>query len=271
VIADPHEPTPRPDAAADRRDADGPRRPASSVAAPFRPLGKPRRRSLQPIAIALAILAGVTLARALGVYDLVRLENLADLRGWVGGLGPWAPILYIGAYAVLELVFVPAFPLTILAGIAFGAAWGTLYAWAGGTLGAVLAFLVARHGVRETVERWVAGHRRLARIDEAVARHGWRILAFTRLVPVFPYNVQNYAYGLTAIRFSTYLLVSTIFMLPGTAAFTLAGDALAEGGASYAWLAACLGAVALLLACLWIVPRRLGRRSGVTDALGGGH
>ncbi|RPI08223.1 MAG: TVP38/TMEM64 family protein, partial [Zetaproteobacteria bacterium] len=111
----------------------------------------------------------------------------------------------MGAYALLGLALVPALPLTIRAGIAFGAVWGTLSAWTGATLSATLAFLVARHGARETVERWVVGHPRLARIDEVVARHGWRILAFTRVVPVFPFNVQNYAYGLTGIRFSTYV------------------------------------------------------------------
>jgi uncharacterized membrane protein YdjX (TVP38/TMEM64 family) len=88
-------------------------------------------------------------------------------------------------------------------------------------------------------------------------------------VPVFPFNLQNYAYGLTGIRFSTYVLVSAIFMLPGTAAFTLAGDALAEGGKSYAWLALYLGVAALVLALLGIVPKRLGRRSGVADELVG--
>jgi len=231
------------------------------------PPAETRHGWLRPGMVALAILGGVVLAWVFGVYDYLRLENLSRLQRWVGGLGPWAPILYMAGYVILELVFVPALPLTVLAGIAFGPVWGTLYAWIGATLSAALAFLVARHGAREMVERWVARSPRVARIDEAVARHGWRILAFTRLLPVFPFNMQNYAYGLTGIGFSTYVLVSAVFMLPGTAAFTLAGDALAEGGRSYAWLALYLAIATLLLVVLRIVPKRLGRRSGVTDGL----
>lgn len=243
---------------------------APSVGGPFLPRAETRHGWFRSLFVALTILAGIVLAWAFGVYDYLRLENLARLQLWVGGLGPWAPIVYMAAYVLLELAFVPALPLTILAGVAFGPAWGTLYAWAGATLSAGLAFLVARYGWRGTVERWVARSPRVARIDGAFARHGWRILAFTRLVPVFPFNLQNYAYGLTSIRFSTYMLVSAVFMLPGTAAFTLAGDALAEGAAGLRWLVLCFGVAALLLVLLYVVPRRLGRQSGATQELIGG-
>ena len=229
----------------------------------------PRRRLMRFVVCVLAILAGVYLAWLLGIYDALRLENLARLQRWVGGLGVWAPILYTAAYVVLELIFVPALPLTVLAGIAFGPIWGTVYAWLGATLSALLAFLITRHGGREMVERWVARYPRLARIDAAVAQHGWRILAFTRLVPVFPFNMQNYVYGLTAIRLSTYLLVTAVFMIPGTAALVIAGDALVEGGTSYAWLLIYFGIAAILLILLWIVPKWLGRRSGILGEISG--
>jgi uncharacterized membrane protein YdjX (TVP38/TMEM64 family) len=219
--------------------------------------------------LTLLILFGVILTWGSGLHDEFRLENLARLQRWVSGLGPWAPILFTAAYVILELLFVPALPLNVLAGIAFGPVWGTLCVWIGAILSAALAFLVTRHGGRTMVERWVSRNRRLAKIDDAVARHGWRILAFTRLVPVFPFNMQNYAYGLTGIRFSTYLFVSSAFMLPGIAALTLAGDALAEGGAGYTWLAIYFGIAGILLALLYIVPKRLGRRSGVTDEFTG--
>jgi uncharacterized membrane protein YdjX (TVP38/TMEM64 family) len=219
--------------------------------------------------LALLVLMGIILAWDAGLYDALRLENLARLQRWVSELGPWAPILFTAAYVILELLFVPALPLNVLAGIAFGPVWGTLTVWIGATLSAALAFLITRSGGREMVERWVARNRRLAKIDEAVARHGWRILAFTRLVPIFPFNMQNYAYGLTGIRFSTYLFVSAVFMFPGTAALTLAGDALAEGSAGYSWLVIYLGIAGLLLVLLYIIPKRLGRRSGVADEFTG--
>jgi uncharacterized membrane protein YdjX (TVP38/TMEM64 family) len=215
------------------------------------------------------ILAGAILAWCLGLYDYLRLENLSRLQRWVGGLGSWAPILYMAAYVVLELVLVPALPITILAGIAFGPVWGTLYAWIGATASEAAACLIARHGAREIVERCVAKSRWLSLIDAAVARHGWRILAFTRLVPVFPFNMQNYAYGLTGIRFSTYLVVSAIFSLPGTVALVIAGDALVEGSADLRWLIVYLVIAVLLLGLLYVVPKWLGKRSGVADALSG--
>jgi len=173
-------------------------------------------------------------------------------------------------YAVLELVLVPALPITILAGIAFGPVWGTLYAWIGATGSEALAFLIARHGARAIVESCVAKSRRLSQIDTAVARHGWRILAFTRLVPVFPFNMQNYAYGLTGIHFSTYLVVSAIFSLPGTVALVIAGDALVEGDADLRWLVVYLGIAALLLGLLSVVPTRLGRGSASRTRSPGG-
>jgi uncharacterized membrane protein YdjX (TVP38/TMEM64 family) len=248
-------------------DSVGPQKTASSMEGSALPPVETRPGRWRPIICALAILAGVALAWTFGVYDYLRLENLARLQRWVNGLGAWAPILFMAAYVILELLFVPALPLTILAGIAFGPLWGTVYTWIAATVSAALAFLITRHGGREMVERWIAGHPRLARIDEAVARHGWYILAFTRLVPVFPFNLQNYAYGLTGLRFSTYLLVTAVFMIPGTAALVIAGDALVVGDADLGWLVAYLAVAGVLLGLLYVIPHRLGARRGVTDQL----
>jgi uncharacterized membrane protein YdjX (TVP38/TMEM64 family) len=241
------------------------------IASPARGLARPpietRPGRWRPITCVLAILASVVLAWAFGVYDHLRLENLARLQRWVDGLGPWAPGAFVTAYIATELLFVPALPLTLLAGIAFGPLWGTVYTWIAATVSAALAFLITRHGGREMVGRWTAGHPRLARIDEAVARHGWYILAFTRLVPVFPFNLQNYAYGLTGLRFSTYLLVTSVSMIPGTAALVIAGDALVEGDAHLGWLVGYLAIAGVALGLLYVIPHRLGARRGVTDEL----
>ncbi len=181
-------------------DSVGPQKTASSTRGSALPPVETRPGRWRPLICVLAIATGVVLVWALGVYEYLRLENLARLQRWVDGLGPWAPVAFVTAYIAMELLFVPALPLTILAGIAFGPLWGTVYTCIAATISAALAFLITRHGGRQMVERWIAGHPRLARIDEAVARHGWYILAFTRLVPIFPFNLQNYAYGLTAHR-----------------------------------------------------------------------
>jgi len=143
----------------------------------------------------------VVLVRALGLTDLIRLENLARLRERIDGFGAWTPVIFILGYVAAVVAFVPALPLTILGGLAFGAAWGTVYVAIAATTGACLSFLIARYAARAVVARWMAGYPALERMDRAVARHGFRIVMITRLVPIFPFNLQNYAYGLTSIRF----------------------------------------------------------------------
>ncbi|MFI5325234.1 MAG: TVP38/TMEM64 family protein, partial [Candidatus Rokuibacteriota bacterium] len=188
-----------------------PREPARARARPGQVLSK---RLLVVTLLALAL--AVVLVRVLGLTDLIRLENLARLRERIDGLGAWAPLLFILGYVVAVVAFVPALPLTILAGLAFGTAWGTVYVAIAATTGACLSFLIARYVARAAVARWMAGYPALERMDRAVARHGFRIVMITRLVPIFPFNLQNYAYGLTSIGFGSYAVTSFLCMLPGT-------------------------------------------------------
>src|SRR5204862_116178 len=120
---------------------------------------------------------------------------------------------------------------------------------------------VARYAVRSTVERWVQASPRVTTIDGRVAEHGWRIVMLTRLVPVFPFNLQNYAYGLTRIGFWPYVITSSICMLPGTAAFTFAGGALSEGRGDIKRTLLFLGTAGVLLVLISLIPRWLQRRS----------
>jgi uncharacterized membrane protein YdjX (TVP38/TMEM64 family) len=156
--------------------------------------------------------------------------------------------------------------MTLLGGLVFGPLWGTVYTWTAATLAAALAFLIARHLARNTVERWRTRSPRVARIDAAVERHGWRILMLTRLVPLFPFNLQNFAYGLTRIPFWTYVGVTAVCILPGTIAFTLAGGALSGGGGPrrIAWTLAGAG---VLIVVVSLVPRWLTRKSAAARDL----
>ena len=174
------------------------------------------RRWARPVLIVALLVAGVAGTRALGLGDLIRLENVARLKQWIEGFGALAPVVFIAGYVLAVVFFVPGLPITVLGGVAFGPVWGTLYVWIAATIGAALAFLVARYAVRSTVERWVRASPRLSRLDELAAEHGWRIVMLTRLVPLFPFNLQNYAYGLTRIGFWPYAVTSSICMLPGT-------------------------------------------------------
>jgi uncharacterized membrane protein YdjX (TVP38/TMEM64 family) len=211
------------------------------------------------------LVAGLV-AWGVGLHDRVRPERLAELRVLIEAQGAWGPVVYVVGYIVAELLFVPALPLTLLGGLVFGPVWGTFYTWIAATVAAALAFLVARHLARETVERWRAASPRLRRIDAAVERHGWRILMITRLVPLFPFNLQNFAYGLTRIPFWTYVAVTAVCILPGTLAFTLAGGALfvAGGPRRTIWT---LAAAGCLIALVSLAPRWLTRRSSVAQEL----
>src|SRR4029453_6101552 len=142
-----------------------------------------------------------------------------------------------------------------------GPVWGTVYVSIAATIGAGLAFLVARYGLRGMVEGWVRSTARLSRMDGAVARDGWRIVMITRLVPLFPFNLQNYAYGLPRIRFWPYPPPSWSCLLPGPAAYTFAGGALSQGGGDLRRTLAYLAIAGVLIVLVSLIPRFLRRRS----------
>jgi uncharacterized membrane protein YdjX (TVP38/TMEM64 family) len=206
-------------------------------------------------------------ARALGLADVVRLDNLARLREWIAGFGPWAPAVFIGGYVAAVVAFVPALPLTILAGLVFGPLWGTVYTSIASTAGACLSFLLARYAARGVVARWMEPYPALGRIDRAVARHGARIVMITRLVPIFPFNLQNYAYGLTSIGFGAYALTSWVCMLPATVAFTTAAGAVVAGAWDVRRMLLLLGLAGVLIVGLSLLPRWLRGRSAALDDL----
>jgi uncharacterized membrane protein YdjX (TVP38/TMEM64 family) len=138
-------------------------------------------------------------------------------------LGHWAPLLFILCYTVATVLFVPGSAFTLAGGAIFGPLWGTFWNLAGATYGASLAFLTARYLASE----WVAkkSGERLSRVMRGVEDEGWRFVALVRLVPLFPFNLLNYALGLTRIEFGVYVLTSAICMVPGVLAYTWLGHA----------------------------------------------
>lgn len=173
------------------------------------------------LAAALLILGG----RQLGVY-------IPQFRAWVEGLGALAPIVFILGYAVATVAFIPGSALTVAAGAIFGVVEGMIYTLVGATIGASAAFLLARYVARGAIERRISGNPRFAAIDKAVGRQGFKIVALLRLSPVLPFNLLNYALGLTRVRFLHYLAAS-VAMLPGTLLYVYSGAAVGElaGGA----------------------------------------
>lgn len=213
------------------------------------------------LAIAIGIVASIYfLLRYYGVTEYIDLKNVHKIKEWVSGFGIIAPLIYIGFYVVATLFFLPGLPITVIGGIAFGPVWGVVYVWVGATIGVSFAFLVARYVARELVEGWVLGNAQFRKIDEKVEQEGWRILMFTRLVPIFPFNLQNYAYGLTKIKFLTYVIVSAIFMLPGTIAYVQIGGALVGGEGNLKKTLIYLSIAGVLILLISLIPKFLRKR-----------
>ena len=150
----------------------------------------------------------------------VHLEQYLDqerLRQFGASHGVLLPLMYLAVWTVGPL-FLPGLPITLAGGVLFGPIWGVVYTAFGSTCGAGLVFLVARYLARDWVAGKLAGTR-LMSLDEKVARHGWKIVAFTRLVPVFSFSLLNYAFGLTRISFWPYLAATFVCMLPSTIAY----------------------------------------------------
>jgi uncharacterized membrane protein YdjX (TVP38/TMEM64 family) len=182
-----------------------------------------RRAVLVVLALAALVVAG----RSLG-------GRLQGIAAWIDGLGAAGPLAFVAVYALATAAFVPGSILTLTAGAIFGLGRGTLYTMIAATCGASLAFLVSRYAVRALVERSLATHPRFAAVDRAIAREGRRIVFLLRLSPLFPFNLLNYALGVTSVRFRDYV-VACAGMLPGTLLYVyygkLAGDvARAAGG-----------------------------------------
>jgi uncharacterized membrane protein YdjX (TVP38/TMEM64 family) len=147
---------------------------------------------------------------------------LTDALTWVDNLGSLGAIAFILLYTIATVAFFPGSILTLGAGVIFGILWGSLYVFIGATLGSVLAFLVGRYLARDLVVKKIQGNSKFEAIDAGVKREGFKIVLLTRLSPVFPFNLLNYAYGVTGVSLKDYCLAS-IGMLPGTIMYVYIG------------------------------------------------
>ncbi len=176
------------------------------------------------IVVGIALL--IFLGRQVGAY-------VPLFAAWVETLGVWGPLVFIAGYAIAAVAFIPGSVLTLAAGAIFGLVSGIVYVFIAATLGSCLAFLVARYFAREAIERKLADTPRFAAIDRAVSAQGRKIVFLLRLSPVFPFNLLNYALGLTNVRFVDYA-IAAFGMLPGTILYVyygkLVGDVAALAG-----------------------------------------
>src|SRR5437899_4724612 len=177
------------------------------------------RSRLRWVLYATAAVAVVLAVRYFHVQDL--LKSALD---WIGQLRPWGPVIFVGLYLVATVLFIPGSVLTLGAGAVFGVALGSVCVSIGATLGATAAFLVGRYLARDAIARKLEKNEKFTAIDRAVADEGWKIVLLTRLSPVFPFTLLNYAFGLTRVKLGHYVLASWLGMIPGTVMYVYLGS-----------------------------------------------
>jgi uncharacterized membrane protein YdjX (TVP38/TMEM64 family) len=196
----------------------------------------------------LILVAGVALARWVGIG-----EQIGALRGWIEGLGSLGPVVYAAIYAGAVVVAVPGSLLSVGAGTLFGAGVGMAVVSVGATTGASLAFLAARYVGREAVVKRFSHKEIFQRLDRMTEDRGAVIVALTRLIPLFPFNLLNYGFGLTRVRFGTYVFWSWLCMSPGIVVYVAGTDVVVQflmGGRVPGIVLAVLGGGIVVLAVL---------------------
>ena len=218
-------------------------------------------------------ISGISIAViVLGVFivmlQLPFREIMDRLTALLEGLGLLGAVIFGALYVVATVLLMPASAFTIGAGILFGLLGGVVVVSISSTTAAAVAFLIARYAARERVSRMAKQHPRFGAIDRAISEGGWKIVALLRLSPAIPFNLQNYLYGLTAIRFWPYVLTSWLTMLPGTLMYVYVGylaragaEEAAEGGAANLgqWVLRILGFAATVAVTVYVT--RLARRA----------
>jgi uncharacterized membrane protein YdjX (TVP38/TMEM64 family) len=217
------------------------------------------KSAIRPLIALIAILIALFIAmRFLPVQQWLR-----NFNDWIGQMGAAGIFIFIGVYAVATVLLAPGAILTIGAGFAFGLWKGFLAASTGATLGASLAFLVARFIARDKVEAIAKGNEKFRNIDNAIGKQGAKLVFLLRLSPVIPFNLSNYFYGLTGVKFWPYVFASWIGMMPGTflyvyigtagkaAVSAAAGDEAMKHGWQY-WTFMSIGLAATIIVTIWV-------------------
>ena len=180
---------------------------------------------------------------------------------WVKGLGSVGAIAFISIYIIATVALVPGSILTLGAGLIFGVVWGSVYVLIGAVIGETCAFLLGRYLLRDWIEQKIAHNPTFTDLDRALNQEGLKIILLTRLSPIFPFNLLNYAFGITGISLKDYFLGS-IGMIPMTIAYvyfgSLAGDLATIGDASQLanpqlqWTIKIIGFMATILCTVYI-------------------
>ena len=234
-------------------------------------MNRPWHRRKRFWTLLLAALAG-TLAVVFHaeISDFLARWDWARIRDAVRAAGPWAPALCIALNAAFTVFFLPTTLVCILVALLFGVARGLPICLAGLALGMSLSFLVARHLLRDALERRIGHTKLFRRLEENMRREGWKLVFFSRLLPINPYSFLNYAYGLTSLSFRQYVAASTLGVVPNVLALlwtTQAAGQLARGQLDGRVLVVLFAGAGLFAALAWL-PKLLRRKTHLADLSG---
>ena len=203
------------------------------------------------------VLAGF-LVGMVGLIWLFSGVKAADIQGFVAGFGPWAPAVYMGLFALLPAAFFPVAVLALAGGLLFGLWEGSVYTFLGAMINCTVMFWLARTVGYEKVKALVESklsEKWQKRLNAAAGREGFLLLIILRLIPAVPYNLINYAFGLTRMSYGAYLLASAVGIIPGTFVFINIGDKAMDVRSPGFWVA--IGLLVLLLAVTTVVGKKL--------------
>lgn len=217
-----------------------------------------QKRNWLPI----GLLAGLTVGLLVASQLLPVGDWLRSFNEWVASLGWWGVLFFMGFYLLATVLLLPGAPLTIGAGFIFGLGWGFVAVSVGATAGAAIAFLIGRFLAREKIEEMTQGNRKFQSVDRAIGQQGVKLIFLLRLSPLIPFNLSNYFYGLTAVRFWPYTLASFVGMMPGILVYVYlgtlgrAGVEVAAGGGEgrspWEYVLLVGGLVATVVVTVWI-------------------
>jgi len=212
------------------------------------------------LAIVAVIAVVFFVAKHFGLTD--RLQDVQAMQAWFQSLGFVGYAVFIALYVFVAVFMLPAAAFTIIAGITFGSVLGGILALVGATIGASAAFVVAKYVARDFIVNKFQGNAIFKKIEDGVKANGVSFLILTRLVPLFPYNVQNYAYGLTSINLLTFAGVSFITMAPGAFIYAyMAGEIVANGFSVKLLVQFAIAGVILFLVSL--IPKYIAKKKGI--------
>lgn len=218
------------------------------------------KSAIKLVSLLAVIGAVILIAWQTGIMD--RLQDVAAMQEFINSFGMLGYVIFVLVFVAVAVFMLPGAVLTIVAGITFGPVIGGILSLIGATLGAAAAFLVAKYLARDMILKKFKGNPIFDKIDKGVEKNGVSFLILTRLVPVFPYNVQNYAYGLTSLGFAKYTGVSLITMAPGAFIYAfMAGQIVREGISLNLMLQ--FAAAGIILFLVSLIPKYLAKKKGI--------